>query len=236
MKAHRARMADLRKRAGETGRLAKLAEDSAAGQVADGLARPQEQAKGDIASADGAASGGRQGQVGKAVAEDMEILERDVFGEGSVFDPHHVQPLGTFGPETKKRPPYDPELLGAMLDQYCAGYACKPKKEKNTNVPLAPVSAILYGKIYGRILSAGRLVQRDAYDLAVACLVDKGAVEETLELIPAENKESILMRIRDARRGRAANDRTLMVPKYPELAKDPWGALAEVLRDTFGCE
>lgn len=109
-------------------------------------------------------------------------------------------------------------------------------KEKNTNVPLAPVSAILYGKIYGRILSAGRLVQRDAYDLAVACLVDKGAVEETLELIPAENKESILMRIRDARQGRAANDRTLLAPKYPELAKDPWGALAEVLRDTFGCE
>ena len=109
-------------------------------------------------------------------------------------------------------------------------------KEKNTNVPLAPVSAILYGKIHGRILSAGRLVQRDAYDLAVACLVDKGAVEETLDLIPAENKESILMRIRDARQGRATNDRTLLAPKYPELAKDPWGALAEVLRDTFGCE
>lgn len=109
-------------------------------------------------------------------------------------------------------------------------------KEKNTNVPLAPVSAILYGKIHGRILSAGRLVQRDAYDLAVACLVDKGAVEETLALIPAENKESILIRVRDARRGRAANDRTLLAPKYPELAKDPWGALAEVLRDTFGCE
>lgn len=109
-------------------------------------------------------------------------------------------------------------------------------KEKNTNVPLAPVSAILYGKIHGRILSAGRLVQRDAYDLAVACLVDKGAVEETLELIPAENKESILMRIRDARQGRAVNDRTLLAPKYPELAKDPWGALTEVLRDTFGCE
>ena len=79
-------------------------------------------------------------------------------------------------------------------------------------------------------------MQRDAYDLAVACLVDKGAVEETLDLIPAENKESILMRIRDARQGRAANDRTLLAPKYPELAKDPWGALAEVLRDTFGCE
>ena len=50
-------MADLREWASETGRLAKLAEDSAAGQVADGLARPQEQAKGDIASAVGATSG-----------------------------------------------------------------------------------------------------------------------------------------------------------------------------------
>ena len=119
----------MRKRAGETDRLAKLVEDPVAGQVADGLARPQEQAKGDIASDDGAASRHR-GQVGKAVAEDMEILERDVFGEGSVFDPHHVQPLGTFGPETKKRPPYDPGLLGAMLDQYCAGYACKPKPKQ----------------------------------------------------------------------------------------------------------
>lgn len=109
-------------------------------------------------------------------------------------------------------------------------------KEKNTSVPLAPVSAILYGKIHGRILSAGRLVQRDAYDLAVACLVDKGAVEEMLELIPAESKDSIFMRIMDARQGRAANDRTLLAPKYPELAKDPWGALGEVLRDTFGCE
>ena len=68
-------------------RLAKLAEDSAAGQVADGLARPQEQAKRDIASAAGATSRHR-GQVGKAIAEDMEILEQDVFGKGSVFDPH----------------------------------------------------------------------------------------------------------------------------------------------------
>ena len=122
-------MADLRKRTGETDRLAKLAEDSAAGLVADGLARPQKQAKGDIASAARATSG-RRGQVGKAIAEDMEILEQDIFGKGSVFDPHHVQPLDTFGPETKKRPPYDPELLGAMLDQYCAGYACKPKPEQ----------------------------------------------------------------------------------------------------------
>ena len=89
-------------------------------------------------------------------------------------------------------------------------------KEKNTNVPLAPVSAILYGKIHGRILSAGRLLQRDAYDLAVACLVDKGVVAETPELIPAEDKESILIRVRDARQGRAVNDRTLLAPKYPE--------------------
>ena len=122
-------MADLREWASETGRLAKLAGGSAAGQVADCLARPQEQAKGDIASAVEATSGCR-GQIGKAVAEDMEILEQDVFGKGSVFDPHHVQPLDTFGPETKKRPPYDLELLGAMLDQYCAGYACKPKPEQ----------------------------------------------------------------------------------------------------------
>lgn len=122
-------MADLRKWAGEADRLTKLAEGSAAGQVADGLARPQEQAKGGIASTAGAASGCR-GQVGKVVAEDMEILEQDVFGKGSVFDPHHVQPLDTFGTETKKRPPYDPELLGAMLDQYCAGCACKPEPEQ----------------------------------------------------------------------------------------------------------
>lgn len=109
-------------------------------------------------------------------------------------------------------------------------------KEENTDVPLAPVSAILYGKIHGRILSTGRLVQRDAYDLAVACLVDKGAVEETLALIPAEDKESILTRIRDARQDRAADDRTLLAPKYAELAKNPWDALVVVLRDTFGCE
>ena len=32
--------------------------------------------------------------------------------------------------KTKKCPIYDPELLGAMLDQYCAGYACKPKPEQ----------------------------------------------------------------------------------------------------------
>ena len=129
MKVHRARKADLRKRAGETGRLAKLVEDSAAGQVADGLARPQEQAKANIASADGASSGHR-GQVGKAFMEDMEILEQCIFCKGSVFDPHHVQPLDTFGPETRRCPSYDPELLGAMLDQYCAGYACKPKPEQ----------------------------------------------------------------------------------------------------------
>ena len=109
-------------------------------------------------------------------------------------------------------------------------------QEIGTNVPLAPVAAILYGKIHGRMLSTGRLVQRDAYDLAVACLVAKGAVEETLALIPAQDKASILTRIRDAGQDRAANDRTLLAPKYPELAKDPWGALAEVLRDTFGCE
>ena len=60
----------------------------------------------------------------------------------------------------------------------------------STGGPAAPVSAILYGKIHGRILSSGRLVQRDVYDLAVACLVDQGAVEETLALIPAEGKES----------------------------------------------
>ena len=101
--AHQARVADLRKRAGETDRLAKLAEDSAAGQAADGLARPQEQAKGDLARAAGATSG-RWGQVGKAVAEDMEILEQDIFGKGSVFDPHHVQPLDTFGPENQEVP------------------------------------------------------------------------------------------------------------------------------------
>ena len=69
-------MADLRKRAGETDRLDKLAEDSAAGQVADGLARPQEQAKGDIASAAGATSRHR-GQVGKAIVED-KAAERSV--------------------------------------------------------------------------------------------------------------------------------------------------------------
>ena len=65
-----------------------------------------------------------------AIAEDMELLELDVFGKGSVFDPHHVQPLDTFGPETKQRPPYDADLLGAMLDHYCAGYACKPMPEQ----------------------------------------------------------------------------------------------------------
>ena len=68
--------------------------------------------------------------AGEVIAEDMERLEQDVFGKGSVFDPHHVQPLDTFGPETKQRPPYDAELVGAMLDQYCAGYACKPEPEQ----------------------------------------------------------------------------------------------------------
>ena len=52
----------------------------------------------------------------------------------------------------------------------------------------------------------------------------------------AESRESILIRTRDARQGRAANDCTLLAPKYPELAKDPWGALTEVLRDAFGGE
>lgn len=61
-------------------------------------------------------------------------------------------------------------------------------KEEGASVPLAPVSAILYGKIHGRILSAGRFVQRDVYDLAVVCLVDKGAVGGDPCLIPAEGR------------------------------------------------
>lgn len=33
------------------------------------------------------------GAAAGAIVEDMERLEQDVFGEDSVFDPHHVQPL-----------------------------------------------------------------------------------------------------------------------------------------------
>jgi len=35
------------------------------------------------------------GAAAGAIVEDMERLEQDVFGEGSVFDRHHVQPLDT---------------------------------------------------------------------------------------------------------------------------------------------
>ena len=94
--------------------------------------------------------------------------------------------------------------------------------EKATGIRLEPVRDILRGKLIGRALEAGQLLDRDGYDLC--CAFDFARMDMVAVLTEAQEEYDWgdgLPLQRTGRRGRRLID-----PANPGYVNDPWSAFA----------
>ncbi len=103
-------------------------------------------------------------------------------------------------------------------------------REEDTGIALAPTAGILEGKLIGRVIHGGKLLVRDGYDLCCMFRHEPG-VAEALVLAAKESHHSelalVLEQIR-ASSSRIILGRPLMEAAHKDLARDPWGAFADL--------
>ena len=88
-----------------------------------------------------------------------------------------------------------------------------------TNVRLASVEAILYGKLSGRLVGRGRAATRDGYDLAAALLIEPDKARWLLDRYDRDG--TIRQAVRRA--SGKLDGRPILDPRFLRIAADPWG-------------
>ena len=94
-----------------------------------------------------------------------------------------------------------------------------------TNVRLASVEAILYGKLSGRLVGRGRAATRDGYDLAAALLIEPDKARWLLDRYDRDG--TIRQAVR--RSSGKVDGRPILDPRFPRIAADPWGEVERIL-------
>ena len=94
-----------------------------------------------------------------------------------------------------------------------------------TNVRLASVEAILYGKLSGRLVGRGRAATRDGYDLAAALLIEPDKARWLLDRYDPD--ETIRQAVR--RSSGKLDGRPILDPRFPRIAADPWSEAERIL-------
>ncbi|MCY4265127.1 MAG: nucleotidyl transferase AbiEii/AbiGii toxin family protein [Gammaproteobacteria bacterium] len=95
-----------------------------------------------------------------------------------------------------------------------------------SGVRLAKTEAIFTGKCIGRILKKRKTEDRDGYDIAFALTNHPEVLRPVLSGIDPISSEKLL-EIVEGVKGRIGMGRPILVPCDAEMAKDPWGVVAD---------
>ena len=154
-------------------------------------------------------NGGRLQGALETLADTYQLLEKDC-GPGGITVV--FADLGEFSLAPSRL------LTAAPLSDEC---------ERQTGLRLEHTAEILAKKMRLRMM-AGRLVQRDAYDLVVASVKDRESFNMAFDVLGDHLQRTLGPNIRWAANRGLLDPGRVREPRYPRVAGDAWRLLAEV--------